>query len=77
MREGGSSRVKEPLVEIEEEEELESHVRVKAMAMKVCSIKAKEVSPKWSKEMQENQRQDLGIEVVPTKIGDHSAKERT
>ena len=50
-RKGGSSRVAGAQVEIEEEEEFESHVQVKTMSMKVCSINTKEASPKWSKEL--------------------------
>ena len=43
--------------------------------MKVCSIDAKEANSDGSKESQENQKQALGIEVVPIKIGDRGVEE--
>ena len=76
MREGGSSRVKEPLVEIEEEEEeMDSHVRVRAMASSCVRSRPRKQVHESREESQENHKQELGIEVVPTKIESQDAKE--
>ena len=65
IREGDSSRVSGAQVELKEvEDEWDSQVQVKALAVKVCLIKAKETSPKHE-ELREAKSVILGIGFLP------------
>ena len=70
----GHTNLRNSKVEVKEED-LDSHVQVKAMTMKVCSIKPKEPSLEREEEPQEVREHELEIQVRPFKMGKQGAKE--